>query len=442
MREVFLSKMKFCFVKIAETPSFFQRTLAIPRGGEYNTHETKFGGITLKELAQIASAVQVSSTMAMDALAKQMKADGVDVIGFGAGEPDFNTPDHIKAAAERAIAGNVTRYTPASGTLALKEAVCMRMREDCGLDYEPSQVVVTSGAKHCVYIALRALVDPGDEVILPAPFWVSYLELIKMMGAEPVVVTAGESAGFKITAEQLAAAITPRTKALILNNPCNPTGMVYSREELAALARVCVERDIYLISDEIYCNLLYDGAEFTSAAALGEDVKERTILTNGVSKSYAMTGWRIGYLLSSQRIAKVMANYLSHSTGSPSSVSQAASAAALTGPQDCVEAMRQAFEQRRNYFVERINAMEGVSCIKPEGAFYVMMNIEKQLGRTLCGEAIRSSDDFCAALLRHGLVAAVPGSSMGAPGFVRWSYAVSLDNIKKGMDRLEKFLKG
>lgn len=389
----------------------------------------------------MARGVQASSTMAMDALAKRMKAEGVDVVGFGAGEPDHNTPEHIKAAAERAIADNVTRYTPASGTLALKEAVCLRMREDCGLDYSPSQVVVTSGAKHCVYIALRALVDPGDEVILPAPFWVSYLELIKMAGGVPVVVTAGEPAGFKITAEQLSAAITPRTKALILNDPCNPTGMVYSREELSALARVCVERDIYLISDEIYCNLMYDGAQFTSAASLGEEVKERTILINGVSKSYAMTGWRIGYLLSGEGIARVMANYLSHSTGSPSSISQAAAVAALTGPQDCVEEMRAAFEQRRDYIVERVNAMEGVSCLRPQGAFYIMMNVERQLGRTLCGEAIGSSDDFSAALLKHGLVATVPGSGMGAPGFVRWSYAASMDTIKKGMDRLEAFLK-
>ena len=396
----------------------------------------------MKELAHIASAVQASSTMAMDALAKQMKADGVDVIGFGAGEPDFNTPDHIKAAADRAIAENMTRYTPASGTLELKEAVCQRMREDCGLDYSPAQAVVTSGAKHCVYIALRALVDPGDEVILPAPFWVSYLELIKMMGGVPVVVTAGESNRFKMTAEQLAAAITPRTKALILNNPCNPTGMVYSREELEAIARVCVERDIYIISDEIYCSLMYDGRKFASVASLGQDVKERTILVNGVSKSYAMTGWRIGYLLADERIARAAANYLSHSTGSPSSVSQAAAAAALTGPQDCVERMRAAFEERRNYIVERVNAMDGVSCLKPEGAFYIMMNVERQLGRTLRGEKINSSDDFSAALLRHGLVATVPGSGMGAPGFVRWSYAASMDNIKKGMDRLDAFLKG
>ncbi len=416
--------------------------LAILQGGAYNVREATIGGITLKELAQIASAVQVSSTMAMDALAKQMAADGVDVVGFGAGEPDFNTPDHIKAAAVRAIAENITRYTPASGTAALKQAVCRRVKEDFGLDYQPSQVVATSGAKHCVYIALRALVNPGDEVILPAPFWVSYLELIKMAGGTPVVVSAPESARFKITAGQLAAAVTPRTKALVLNNPCNPTGTVYTKEELAALAKVCVEKDIYVISDEIYCGLLYGGVKTASFASLGEDIKERAILINGVSKSYAMTGWRIGYLLSSEKIAKVMANYLSHSTGSPGSVSQAASVAALIGPQDCVEAMRRAFEERRNYIVSRVNTMDGVSCVKPDGAFYIMMNVEKQLGRTLHGELIQSSDDFSAALLKHGLVATVPGSGMGAPSFVRWSYATSMDNIKKGMDRLEAFLRG
>lgn len=437
-----MPEMQHGFVGIAKTSKIPQNVLAILQAGEYNVQETTIGGITLKELAQIASAVQASSTMAIDALAKQMKADGVDVVGFGAGEPDFNTPDHIKAAAEQAIADNVTRYTPASGTVALKQAVCRRMKEDCGLDYQPSQVVVTSGAKHCVYIALRALVNPGDEVILPAPFWVSYLELIKMAGGAPVVVTAEESAGFKMTAEQLAAAITPKTKALILNNPSNPTGMVYSKDELAAIAKVCVERDIYVISDEIYYGLLYDGVKSVSFASLGEDVKERTILINGVSKSYAMTGWRIGYLLAGEKIAKVMANYLSHSTGSPSSVSQAASVAALNGPQDCVETMRRAFEERRNYIVDRVNAIDGVSCIKPEGAFYIMMNVEKQLGRTIHGELIRSGDDFSAALLKHGLVATVPCSGFGAPNFVRWSYATSMDNIKKGMDRLEEFLKG
>lgn len=396
----------------------------------------------MKELAQIASAVQVSSTMAIDALAKQMKADGVDVIGFGAGEPDFNTPDHIKAAADRAIAGNLTRYTPASGTLALKEAVCQRMREDCGVEYKPSQVVVSTGAKHCVYLALRALVNPGDEIILPAPYWVSYLELIKMVGGRPVVVLSEEKDRFKMSAEQLAAAITPKTKALILNNPGNPTGMVYSREELEAIAKVCVEKDIYVISDEIYYGLLYDGAQFVSASALGNKMKERTILINGLSKSYAMTGWRIGYLLASERIAQVLGNYVSHSTGSPCTVSQAAAVAALSGSQDCVEEMRQAFEMRRNYLVDRINRMDGVSCLKPEGSFYVMMNVKKLLGTTICGQRIQNSDAFSTALLKFGLVATVPGSGFGADGFVRLSYSTSLEHIEKGMDRLEMFLNG
>lgn len=396
----------------------------------------------MKELAQIASAVQVSSTMAIDALAKQMKADGVDVIGFGAGEPDFNTPDHIKAAADRAIAGNLTRYTPASGALALKEAVCQRMREDCGVEYKPSQVVVSTGAKHCVYLALRALVNPGDEIILPAPYWVSYLELIKMVGGRPVVILSEEKERFKMSAEQLAAAITPKTKALILNNPGNPTGMVYSREELEAIAKVCVEKDIYVISDEIYYGLLYDGAQFVSASALGNKMKERTILINGVSKSYAMTGWRIGYLLASEQIAQVLGNYVSHSTGSPCTVSQAAAVAALIGSQDCVEEMRQAFEMRRNYLVDRINRMDGVSCLKPEGAFYVMMNVKKLLGTTICGQRIQNSDAFSTALLKFGLVATVPGSGFGADGFVRLSYSTSLEHIEKGMDRLEMFLNG
>jgi len=396
----------------------------------------------VKELSCIATTVQASSTMAIDALAKQMKADGIDVIGFGAGEPDFNTPDHIKAAAEKAIAENVTRYTPASGTVALKEAICARIKVDCGVDYKPAQVVVSSGAKHCVYVALRTLVNPGDEVILPAPYWVSYLELIKMVGGTPVVVTAEETAGFKMTAAQLEAAITPNTKALILNNPSNPTGMVYSREELEAIARVCVKHDIFIIADEIYYSLLYDGVEFTSVAALGDDVKELTIVINGVSKAYAMTGWRIGYALANEKVAKVMSNFLSHSTGSPCAVSQAASVAALSSSQEMVETMRKAFERRRNYIVERMNAIKGVSCINPEGAFYVMMNMEQLVGKTIHGELINNADDFSAAFLKHGLVATVPCTGFGAPTFVRWSYATSIDNIRKGLDRLEKFLKG
>lgn len=394
----------------------------------------------MKVLSNAACAIHPSTTMAIDTLYKQMKADGIDVIGFGAGEPDFATPDHIKAAAEDAIRNNVTRYTPASGTPTLKKAICERMLADCGISYKPSQVVVSSGAKHCVYVALRTLVNPDDEVVLPAPFWVSYLELIQMVGGVPVVVTTEECADFKLTPEQLRAAITPKTKAIILNNPSNPTGMMYSKEELAQLAEICIEYDIYIISDEIYYCLAYDGRKFTSMASLGDDVKSRTILINGVSKAYAMTGWRIGYALCDEKIAKVMSNYLSHSTGSPCAISQAASEVALCSSQEAVETMRQAFEERRNYIVDRMNQIEGVSCIKPEGAFYVMMNIEKLIGKTLYGEKISCSDDFSALFLKHGLVATVPCSGFGAPNFVRWSYAASMDNIIKGLDRLEKFL--
>ena len=394
----------------------------------------------MKELSTIAQAVQASTTMAIDALFKQMKADGVDVIGFGAGEPDFNTPDEIKAAGIAAIENNVTRYTPAAGTVELRKAICARMLADCGISYQPNQVVATNGAKHAVYLALRALVNPGDEVILPAPYWVSYYELIKMVGGVPVVVTATEAEHFKLTPEKLSAAITSKTKCLILNNPSNPTGMMYGEEELRGIADVCVKNDLYVISDEIYYGLVYDNRKFVSFAALSPDVWERTIIINGVSKSYAMTGWRIGYACANDQVAKVMANYVSHSTGSASSISQKASVTALTAPQDKIEEMRREFEARRNYIVERMNQISGVSCIRPEGAFYVLMNLEQLIGRTIHGVEITNDDVFADAFLKYGLVAVVPGSGFGAPNFVRWSYATSMENIKEGLDRLEKFL--
>ena len=394
----------------------------------------------MKELSTIAQAVRASTTMAIDAMFKQMKADGIDVIGFGAGEPDFNTPDFIKEAGIAAIRNTVTRYTPAAGTVELRQAVCDRMQADFGLSYKPAQVVVSSGAKHLVYLALRAIVNPGDEVILPAPYWVSYYELIKMVGGVPVEVTATEAEHFKLTAAKLEGAITEKTKAIILNNPSNPTGMMYGREELEALADVCRKADIYVISDEIYACLVYDGLKFTSFASLSEDARERTILINGVSKAYAMTGWRIGYACANEQIAKVMANYVSHSTGSPVAISQKASAAALTGPQDEVEVMRQAFEERRNFIVKEMNAIPGVSCIMPEGAFYVMMNLNELIGRTIHGVEITDDDVFADAFLKYGLVAVVPGSGFGAPNFVRWSYATSMDNIREGLARLKKFL--
>ena len=394
----------------------------------------------MKELSQIAAGIHDSATMHIDSLYKQMKADGLDVIGFAAGEPDFPTPDHIKDAAFQAIRDNYTRYTPASGALELKKAVCQRMKTDIGVEYASNQVVISSGAKHLVYLSLRALVNPGDEVILPTPAWVSYYELILMVGGTPVLIETTEEEDFKLTPATLEATITEKTKAIILNNPSNPTGMVYDATQLKALADVCVKHDLYIVADEIYYGLVYDGKPFTSIAALGAEVKKHVILINGVSKSYSMTGWRIGYALAEPNIAKIMANYVSHSTGSPCAISQKAATTALTASQEETKVMREAFQARRDYMVERMNAIEGISCLKPEGAFYVMMNIKSLLGKTISGVKINDDSDFCSAFLEKSLVATVPGSSFSAPGFVRWSYANSMENIKAGLDRLEAFL--
>ncbi|MBQ7737744.1 MAG: pyridoxal phosphate-dependent aminotransferase [Oscillospiraceae bacterium] len=395
----------------------------------------------MKELSKIYSAVAPSATMAVDAKYKQMKADGLPVVGFGAGEPDFDTPDYIKAAGIAAIENGQTKYTPAAGTNAVRQAVAYRIKEDTGVDFDWTNIVVSSGAKACLYTAFTVLLNPGDEVIIPAPYWVSFTEQIKMAGGVPVVLETGEEQRFKITAEQLAAAVTEKTKAIVLNNPSNPTGMIYGREELAAIADVCVKNDLYIVADEIYCKLVYDGFEFTSVASLGEEVKKRCILINGASKSYAMTGWRCGYAAcGDKKVARTMANVLSHSIGGIGTMNQAAMTAALRGPQDSVEAMRKVFEERRNYMVSRMNAMDGVSCLMPNGAFYVMMNISRLIGRTLGGRVINSADDFAMAFLESGLVAVVSCDSFGISNFIRWTYASSMESIKEGMDRLEKFL--
>ena len=394
----------------------------------------------MKEISRIAKAVQASTTLVVDALYKQMLAEGKDVVGFGAGEPDFDTPDNIKEAAYKAIKDGQTKYTPASGMPVLKKAIVERLASDCGVTYAPEQIVVASGAKHSIYIALQTLLNPGDEVILPAPYWVTYAEAIKMAAGVPVIINAPESSDFKITKNQLEAAVSDKTKLFILNNPSNPTGMLYGVDELRALADVCVKHDIYIMADEIYYNLVYDGRKFTSVAQLGEDIRERTIIINGVSKAYAMTGWRIGYSASNTQLAKVMGNYLSHSTLSPSTISQLAAVEAYTGPQESVAEMRKAFEQRRDYIVERINSIEGVSCRKPEGAFYIMLNIEKQIGRTLGGKLISNSDDFSLAFLESNNVAAVSCSGFGCDNFIRLTYATSMEAIKKGMDRLDNFI--
>ena len=394
----------------------------------------------VKPISKIASAITPSTTLAINAMFKQMQAEGKDVVGFGAGEPDFNTPEHIKAAAIKAIHENQTRYTPAAGIMPLRQAVCDRMKKDLGLDYKPSQVVVASGAKHSVYAALMVCCDPGDEVVIAAPYWLSYYEMVHMAGAVPVEVVASKEQHFKITAEQLEAAITPKTKVFMLNSPSNPTGMVYTREELEALAAVCEKYGIYVIADDIYYKLVYDGIEYTSIASVSPAMKEQCIVVNGVSKTYAMTGWRIGYTLSNETVAKAMASYLSHSTGAPATPAQYAAVEALSGSQDSVEMMRAEFEKRRNHLVERMNKVPGVSCLKPQGAFYVMMDISGFVGKEMYGHVIEGDADFAQLFLEKGGVATVPTSAFAAPNYLRWSYATSMENIDKGIDRLEKFL--
>ena len=394
----------------------------------------------MKELSKMAGEVRASTTLAVDALAKQMQAEGLDVIGFGTGEPDFDTPDNIKDAGISAINEGKTKYTPAAGLVNLRKSISARLKIDFNLDYDFNQITVASGAKHNVYIALLATLNPGDEVILPAPYWVSYYEMIHMAGGIPVVIEAGEDQHFKITLEQLESAMGPKTKALILNNPSNPTGMLYSRSELEDIAEICKKYDIYIIADEIYSGLVYDDKEFVSIPTLSQDAYERTILITGVSKSYAMTGWRIGYAAANPKISKIMANCLSHSTGAPGTMNQIAAIEALSGPQDGIEAMRKVFEVRRNYIVKRMNEIPGVSCIVPDGAFYVMMNLSEQIGKTYGGKLIENDDDFAVAFLEQARVAVVPCSGFGAPGFVRWTYAASMENIREGLNRLEKFL--
>lgn len=394
----------------------------------------------MKELSRIASEVKASTTLAVDALVKQMKEDGYDVIGFGAGEPDFDTPDNVKEAAVKAIADGKTKYTPAAGTVELRKTVAAKMKNDFGLEYDCNQVTIASGAKHSLFVALCVLLNPGDEVILSAPYWVSYYEMIHMAGGVPFIIESGEKQYFKISPEQLDAVIGKRTKALILNNPSNPTGMVYTREELIKIAEICKKHDIYVIADEIYNNLVYDGKEFVSFPSVSDDAYKRAILINGVSKSYAMTGWRVGYACADKSISKVMANFLSHSTGAPGTMNQAAAIEALNGPQENISHMRKVFEERRDFIVENMNAIPEVSCIKPDGAFYIMMNLEKLIGCTIGGKYIENDDDFAVAFLEQAHVAVVPCSGFGAPGFVRWTYATSMENIKEGLARLEKFI--
>ena len=392
-------------------------------------------------LSRKGLSISPSATLAIDSKAKKLKAEGIDVVGFGAGEPDFDTPVHIKQAAIAAIEAGFTKYTPASGTMTLKEAICAKFKKDNGLDYAPANIVISNGAKHSLVNVFQAICNPGDEVIIPAPFWVSYPEMVKLADGVPVIVYTTEEQGFKFTVDQIRQAVTAKTKAIILNSPSNPTGMVYTREELAELADLAVEKGFYVVSDEIYEKLIYDGKTHVSIASINEKIKAQTIIVNGVSKTYAMTGWRIGYTASTPEIAKIMSNVQSHATSNPNSIAQKAAEAAISGPQDMVATMVEAFVSRRDYMVKRINSMPGLSCVKPNGAFYVMMNISQLMGKELAGRKIQSSDDFADVLLEKANVALVPGSGFGIDTHVRLSYATSQENITKGLDRIEQFLK-
>lgn len=381
-----------------------------------------------------------SSTLAVTAKAKQMKAEGIDVVGFGAGEPDFDTPEHIKQAAIKAIEEGFTKYTPAAGTVELKKAICDKFKNENGLEYKPSQIVISNGAKHSLTNAFMAILNPGEEVIIPAPFWLSYPQMVKLADGVPVIVYAKKENNFKVTIEDLEKAITDKTKALVINSPSNPTGVVYTEEELRAIADFAVKHDIYVISDEIYEKLIYDGIKHVSIASFNEEIYKRTIVINGVSKSYSMTGWRIGYLAAPEDVAKAISNVQSHATSNPNSIAQKATLAALTGPQDCVEEMRKEFEARRNYMVERLSKIPSFSIIKPQGAFYVVIDLSNILGKEFEGRVIETADDFSEILLEKDSVAVVSCTDFGFSNCIRLSYAISLESIKKGLDRIENFV--
>ncbi|HZK25714.1 MAG TPA: pyridoxal phosphate-dependent aminotransferase [Oscillospiraceae bacterium] len=391
-------------------------------------------------LSKKAQSITPSPTLVIDAKAKQMVKDGVDVVGFGAGEPDFETPQHIKEAAMQAIRAGFTRYTPVAGALDLREAICEKLHTDNKLQYQPQEIIVSNGAKHSLSNTLAVLLNPGDEVIIPAPFWVSYPEMVKINDGVPVIVPTTAAQHFKLTVTALAQAHTSKTKAVILNSPNNPTGQIYSRAELTELAEFALQHNLYLISDEIYEKLIYGQEEHLSIAALAPEIKERTIVVNGVSKAYAMTGWRIGYTASTAAIATLMNSVQSHVTSNANAIAQKATIAALRGPQACVEEMVIAFAQRRDYMVQAVQKLPGLICIEPQGAFYVFIDISHLLGRTYHGQLLGSSVDFAALLLEHAKVALVPGTAFGAPNYLRLSYALSLPQIEKGLARLAQFI--
>jgi aspartate aminotransferase len=377
----------------------------------------------------------------MAAKAKAMKAQGIDVVDFGVGEPDFDTPENVKQAGIKAIQSGFTKYTPAGGTDELKEAVVEKFKKDNGLVYERSQVLISCGAKHSLYNIAEAVFDPGDEVIIPSPYWVSYPDQVLLNDAKPVIVETTEQEGFRISAAKLEKYVTKRTKAIVLNSPSNPTGLAYDRKTLEEIAAVAVKHKIYVISDEIYEKLVYDGFKHYSIASLGPEIKDLTIVVNGVSKSHAMTGWRIGFAAGPKDVITAMANIQSQSTSNPASISQKAALEALRGPQDSLPVMNAEFDRRRKFMVGRLNAMEGISCLMPVGAFYAFPNVAKLYGKSFGGKTIKNSADLAAYLLESAKAALVSGDSFGADAYIRLSYATSMENITKGLDRIEAAVK-
>ncbi|MCB2292106.1 pyridoxal phosphate-dependent aminotransferase [Clostridium algoriphilum] len=391
-------------------------------------------------LSKKAGQISASLTLSITAKAKKMKAEGLDVIGFGAGEPDFNTPKNIQEAAIRAIKEGMTKYTAASGIIELKQAIIKKLKTENKLTYIPAQIIVSTGAKQCLANVFQAILNPGDEVIIGSPYWVSYPELVKLADGQPVYVETKESNEFKLTIENLNQIVTPKSKAIVINSPNNPTGTVYSKNELIDIAEFAKENNLIIISDEIYEKLLYGNNDHISIASLSEDAYKRTIVINGVSKAYAMTGWRIGYAAGSADIVSLMSNIQSHTTSNPNSIAQYASVEALNGNQDDVCKMIEQFKVRRDYMVERINCINNLSCIKPEGAFYVMVNIEDILNKSINGKLIKNSITFSDLLLEKEKVAVIPGIAFGVDNYIRLSYATSMENIKNGLDRIARFV--